>query len=106
MQAKLFVGNLSYGVSQEELTGLFEPFGKVTSVTIVTDRFTGQSKGFGFVEMGSGEEAEKALAALNGKELKGRNLTVAEARPQREPGGDYGRRGGGFGRGGGRGGRR
>ena len=112
MQPKLFVGNLSYSVTQEDLTGLFEPFGKVNSVTIVTDRFTGQSKGFGFVELSSPEEAEKAMAALNGKDLKGRNITVAEAKA-RESGGDFGRRpgGGGGGRpgggyGGGRGGSR
>lgn len=90
MQPKLFVGNLSYSATQEDLTELFGPFGKVVSVTIVMDRFTGQSKGFGFVEMGSGEEAEKAVQALNGKELKGRNLTVAEAKPQRESGGRRG----------------
>lgn len=101
MQSKVFVGNLSYAVTQEDLTELFDPFGKVVSATVVMDRFTGQSKGFGFVEMGSGEEAEKAVQALNGKDLKGRNLTVAEAKPQRESGGSGGRRGG-YGRGGGR----
>lgn len=81
---KLYVGNLNYHTSEEELRKAFEDFGTVDSATIITDRQTGRSKGFGFVEMSSEEEAEKAIEALNGKELGGRTIKVDEARPKRE----------------------
>ena len=87
---RIFVGNFSFGMTEEELRALFEPFGKVDSVALVTDRGTGRSRGFGFVEMGDTAEADKAIAALNGKDSGGRPLTVNEARPkvQRSGGGD------------------
>lgn len=107
---KLYVGNLSYEMSDEELRQAFEPFGKVNSAEVVRDSYTRQSKGFGFVEMGSAEEGQKAIAELNGKDVKGRKLNVNEARP-REPrtfrGGQGGGQGGGGNwRGGNRGGER
>ncbi|OGX03984.1 MAG: hypothetical protein A3G87_04660 [Omnitrophica bacterium RIFCSPLOWO2_12_FULL_50_11] len=108
MQTKLYVGNLNYNASEEEIKTLFSKCGTVQSVSIITDRYTGQSKGFGFVEMSSSEEAEKALE-LNGTDFLGRNLNVSEARPQeRRPEGRRGGRGqSGHGRGGfGGGGRR
>jgi RNA recognition motif-containing protein len=99
--AKLYVGNLSYNSTEESLAELFSQFGEVVSMRIVTDRETGRSKGFGFVEMASAEAAQQSIAQLNGKQVDGRALTVNEARPQ-EP-----RQGGrGFGGGGGYGGRR
>ena len=102
----IYVGNLSYQVSEEDLRLAFEPFGQVESVNIIKDKYSGQSKGFGFVEMPSEEEARSAINELNGKELNGRTLNVNEARPRSERGGGGGRRGGGGGRrGGGRGGR-
>lgn len=82
MGAKLYVGNLSYSVVEEKLQGLFSQHGSVVSVRIITDKFSGRSKGFGFVEMGSDEEAERATAALNGTEFEGRAMVVSEARPQ------------------------
>ncbi len=103
MQAKLYVGNLNYNASEEDIKQLFAKYGSVSSVTVIRDSYSGQSKGFGFVEMSSSEEAEKALEQ-NGTEFMGRNITVSEARPQaprRSSGG-----GGGFGGGGGRGGDR
>lgn len=84
MGAKLYVGNLSYSVVEEKLQGLFSQHGSVVSVRIITDKFSGRSKGFGFVEMGSDEEAERATAALNGTEFEGRAMVVSEARPQEE----------------------
>lgn len=102
----IYVGNLPYQVSEEDLRVAFEPFGQVESVNIIKDKYSGQSKGFGFVEMPSEEEARSAINELNGKELNGRTLNVNEARPRSERGGGGGRRGGGGGRrGGGRGGR-
>jgi len=101
---KVFVGNFSFHMTESELRALFEPFGAIESVSLATDRDTGRSRGFGFVSMTNDEEAEKAMAALNGKESDGRALTVIEARPQvRRDGGfrDGGR--GGAGRGGSRG---
>jgi RNA recognition motif-containing protein len=100
---KLYVGNLSYEVSSSELQNLFASFGTVVSAEVIQDRGTGRSKGFGFVEMGTEEEAQAAIRGLNGQEHNGRPLTVNEARPREERGG--GRRGGrgGYG-GGGRGG--
>lgn len=89
---KIYVGNFSFNMTEEELRSLFEPYGNVESATLVTDRDTGRSRGFGFVAMSNDEEAEKAMAALNGRESGGRALTVNEARPQAERGGG----GGGF----------
>ena len=101
MTKKLYVGNLSFQTTEGDLSGLFEQAGAVESVRIITDRDTGRSRGFGFVEMGD-EDAEKAISQFNGTDLDGRALTVNEARPQanREGGGG----GGGRGRGGGGGG--
>jgi RNA recognition motif-containing protein len=106
---KLYVGNLSYGVSNSDLEQQFGAHGAVQSAQIIIDRDTGRSKGFGFVEMGSDQEAQAAISALNGKEMDGRAITVNEARPQTGGGGGGGfgggaKRGGGGGGGGGRGG--
>jgi RNA recognition motif-containing protein len=79
---KIFVGNLSFGTTEETVRSLFETHGAVDSVTIMTDRETGRSRGFGFVEMGGDAEAGRAITALNGKEVGGRALTVNEARPK------------------------
>src|SRR5437870_3074498 len=95
MGKKLYVGNLAYGVTDSDLQQMFEPHGTVQSAQVIMDRDTGRSKGFGFVEMGSDAEAQAAIAALNGKEMGGRALTVNEARPKEDRGG-----GGGGGRGG------
>jgi RNA recognition motif-containing protein len=106
MGKKLYVGNLAYSVSDSDLQAMFEPHGTVQSAQVIMDRDTGRSKGFGFVEMGSDQEAQAAIAALNGKEVEGRALTVNEARPKPEGGGGRGGFGGGRGGpgGGGRGG--
>src|SRR5688572_4009061 len=123
MGKKLYAGNLGYGVTDSALEQLFAAFGTVQSAQVIMDRDTGRSKGFGFVEMGSDQEAQAAIAALNGRNFEGRNITVNEARPQegrnggfggvrrgafgvgamRAPGGGHrgGRPGGGVGRGGG-----
>ena len=107
MGKKLYVGNLAYGVSDGDLHQMFEAHGTVQSAQVILDRDTGRSKGFGFVEMGSDQEAQAAIAALNGKEVDGRALTVNEARPKPEGGGGRGGRGGyGGGGGGGYGGGR
>jgi RNA recognition motif-containing protein len=107
MGRKLYVGNLTYGVTDATLTQMFEAHGTVQSAQIIMDRDTGRSKGFGFVEMGSDQAAQAAIAALNGKEVDGRNLTVNEAKPREDRGGGGGGRGGyGGGRGGSGGGRR
>ena len=95
----IYVGNLSSEVSEEELKAEFQSFGEVSSINIVKDRMTGQPRGFAFVEMPGKNEAQAAMEALNGKLLKGRNLTVNEARPKSDT-----RRSGGGGRGGPRGG--
>ena len=79
---KLYVGSLPYSVTEQELHDLFSPFGTVESVRIITDKFTGQSKGFGFVEMMHRDDAQKAIEEMNGKELGGRTLIVNEARPE------------------------
>lgn len=107
MGKKLYVGNLSYGVTSSQLEEMFSSFGSVQSAQVITDRDTGRSKGFGFVEMGSDQEAQAAIDGLHGREQDGRALTVNEARPREErPGGGGGGRGGyGGGGGGGRGGR-
>jgi cold-inducible RNA-binding protein len=107
MGKKLYIGNLTHGVTDSTLQQLFEPHGTVQSAQVIMDRDTGRSKGFGFVEMGSEAEAQAAIAALNGKEVDGRSLTVNEARPRPEGGGRGGSGGGGrggYGGGGGRGG--
>lgn len=78
----IYVGNLSRDVSEAELREAFQAFGEIQSCNIIKDKFTGESRGFGFVEMPNKDEAEKAIAALNGKDMKGRNLTVNEARPR------------------------
>jgi cold-inducible RNA-binding protein len=96
----IFVGNLDFNVSEDELRNLFGTYGQVDRVSIVTDRDTGRSRGFGFVEMANPEEGEKAIAALNGTQLAGRTLNVNEARPKAERVGGGGRDRGG--RGGGR----
>ena len=102
MGKKLYVGNLSYEVDSSELEQLFSQHGQVVSAQIINDRDTGRSKGFGFVEMGSDDEAQAAIAALNGQEHGGRALTVNEARPREDRGGGGGGGGrGGFGGGGG-----
>jgi hypothetical protein len=108
MGRKLYVGSLSYGVTDSTLAQLFEAHGTVQSAQVIMDRDTGRSKGFGFVEMGSDSEAQAAIQALNGKEVDGRTLTVNEARPREDRGGGRGGSGGGGGRGGygGGGGRR
>jgi len=93
---KIYVGNFSFHMTEPELRALFEPYGSIESATVATDRDTGRSRGFGFVSMPNDDEAEKAMAALNGKDSGGRALPVNEARPQAP-------RGGGFGGGGGRG---
>jgi len=102
MGKKLYVGNLSYSVDSSELEKLFSAHGTVSSAQIISDRETGRSKGFGFVEMNSDAEAQAAIAALNGQDYQGRTLTVNEARPREERPGGFG--GGGGGRGGGGGG--
>ena len=100
---KIYVGNLSHQVSEDELSQAFEAFGQVESAIIIRDKFSRESKGFGFVEMPSSQEAQAAIAGLNGKELKGRTLNVNEARPREEGRRDRGFSGGGrFGGGGGR----
>ena len=103
MGKKLYVGNLSYSVDSSELEQLFGQHGTVTSAQIINDRDTGRSKGFGFVEMASDDEAQAAIAALNGQQHGGRALTVNEARPREDRGGGGGGGGGrgGFGGGGG-----
>lgn len=93
----IFVGNLSFNTNEDELRQIFESYGQVDRVSILTDRDTGRSRGFGFVEMTSDEDGEKAIAALNGSQFGGRTINVNEARPKSDRGG------GGFGGGGGRG---
>ena len=108
MATKLFVGSLSWNVKDDDLSELFATVGTVVSASVITDRDSGRSKGFGFVEMSSEEEAQKAIKELEGKELDGRPITVNEARPREErPRNSYGGGGGGGGgynRGGGGGG--
>jgi cold-inducible RNA-binding protein len=103
MGQKLYVGNFPFSIGDEDLQKLFESFGTVVSAKVIMDRESGRSKGFGFVEMGSDAEAQAAIAAMNGKDVEGRALTVNEARPKTEGGGGRGGFGGGGG-GGGRGG--
>ncbi|HTQ79316.1 MAG TPA: RNA-binding protein [Thermoanaerobaculia bacterium] len=96
----LYVGNLSYRLTEDELRQAFEEFGQVASCTIIKDKVTGESKGFGFLEMPERSEAEAAINGLNGRDLKGRKLNVNEARPRTEGGGGGGGGRGGMGRGG------
>jgi RNA recognition motif-containing protein len=100
MGSKIYVGGLPYAATEQQLSDLFAQHGAVASARVITDKFTGQSRGFGFVEMSSDEEAQKAIAALNGTQMDGRTLTVNEARPQEPRSGGGGGRGG-FGGGGG-----
>lgn len=101
---KLYVGNLSFNTSNQDLEELFSQNGTVESANIITDRETGRSRGFGFVEMSSTEEGNAAITEFNGKEFDGRSLTVNEAKQREDRGGSRGGFGGGFGGGGGRGG--
>ncbi|HEX8635527.1 MAG TPA: RNA-binding protein [Pyrinomonadaceae bacterium] len=101
MSMKLYVGNLAFQTSSEDLQQLFSQAGTVESASVVEDRETGRSRGFGFVEMSSNEEGQKAIEQFNGKEVNGRSLNVNEAKPREDRGGGGGGRGGG---GGGRGG--
>jgi cold-inducible RNA-binding protein len=105
MGSKLYVGNLPFNTTENELQELFSQAGAVQEVTLMQDRFTGKSRGFAFITMGSEEDAQNAISKLNGHSIEGRPLTVNEARPreQRAPGGGGGR---GYGGGGGYGGRR
>ena len=98
MSTKLYVGGLPYSTTEGQLEEIFSAHGTVESSRVITDKFTGRSRGFGFVELSSSEEAQKAIEALNGTQLEGRSLTVNEARPQEKRSG--------FGGGGGGGGRR
>jgi RNA recognition motif-containing protein len=83
----IFVGNLSFGATEDAVRSMFEAYGTVDRVSVVTDRETGRARGFGFVEMSVNDEAERAIAALNGRELDGRSLNINEARPKEERGG-------------------
>jgi cold-inducible RNA-binding protein len=99
----IFVGNLSFNTNEDELRQMFEAYGQVDRVSIMTDRDTGRSRGFGFVEMTNNDDGEKAIAALNGSQVGGRTINVNEARPKAERsggGGGYGRERGGRGGGG------
>jgi RNA recognition motif-containing protein len=93
----IFVGNLSFGATEDAVRSMFEAYGTVDRVSVVTDRETGRARGFGFVEMSSDDEAERAIAALNGRELDGRALNINEARPKEDRGGGGGFRGNGGG---------
>jgi len=95
VSTKLYVGSLPYSTTEQQLQELFAAYGTVQSAKVITDRYTGQSRGFGFVEMATGEEAQKAITALNGSNLGGRTLVVNEARPQEKRA--YGGGGGGGG---------
>jgi RNA recognition motif-containing protein len=106
MSTKLYVGNLSFNTSTQDLETMFAEVGTVQSANLIEDRETGRSRGFGFVEMSSKEEAQAAIAAFDGKEIDGRNLKVNEAKPREDRGGNGGGGGYGGGRGGNRGGSR
>jgi len=100
---KIFVGNFSFSTTEDDLRTLFSPFGNIDTISVITDRTTGRSRGFGFVEMGDRGQAEKAIEALNGKDFGGRSLNINEARPKTDGGGGQrGPRSGGGGRGGSR----
>lgn len=91
----IYVGNISFEASEDEVLALFSSYGEVTTVNLLKDKFTGQPRGFGFVEMASDGDAQKAIQELNGRELRGRKLTVNQARPREERGGGGYNRGGG-----------
>jgi len=97
---KMYVGNIPYNATEEDLRGLFSEYGEIDSLKIIQDNFTGQSKGFGFIEMAEEKDARKAIEELNGKDFMGKSLKVSEARPQQKRGG-FNRGGGGGGYGGG-----
>jgi len=101
MAKRLYVGNLPYSTNESELKDMFSAAGTVSSATVITDKFSGRSKGFGFVEMSSDSEADAAIEKFNGQDIGGRKLTVNEARPREEGGNRFGGRGfgGGFDRG-------
>lgn len=99
---KIFVGNFSFSTTEDDLRSLFSPFGNIDTISVITDRTTGRSRGFGFVEMGDRGQAEKAIEALNGTQFGGRSLNINEARPKTDGGGPRGPRSGGGGRGGSR----
>jgi RNA recognition motif-containing protein len=105
MGSKIYVGGLPYSATEQQLSELFAQHGTVESARVITDKFTGQSRGFGFVEMATEEDAKKAIAALNATQMGGRTLTVNEAKPQEPRSGGGGGRGGFGGGGGDRGGR-
>ena len=92
MGKKLYVGNLTYEVTNADLEKMFEPYGTLRSAQVIMDRDTGRSKGFGFVEMSSDDEAQRAISALNGTDFEGRNIVVSEARPQEQRSGGGGQR--------------
>ena len=98
MEKKIYVANISYSATEQDIRDLFSEYGEVVSVKIITDKFTGQSKGFGFVEMESESDAQKTISELNGKPFMGKTLTLAEAKPQ-QPRTGFQDRAGGFGRG-------
>lgn len=102
MGKRLYVGGLPYSVTEDQLHAMFTPFGQVASANVITDKLTGQSKGFGFVEMSTDEEAQAAIQNLNGTQVGGRKVSVSEARPREERGGPGGGGGGGGRSGGGR----
>ncbi len=94
-ESKIYVGNLSFSVSQDQLRELFSEFGEITEVTLITDKFSGRSKGFGFIVFAKKEDAEKAIAKMNEKEIEGRELKVSKAKPvdpDRPRGRDFNRR--------------
>lgn len=102
MGTKVYVGNLPFSVSDEDLKALFSSYGEISEAVLIKDKFSGRSKGFGFVTFSTEEAAEKAISAMNGKEVQGRELKVTEAKPMdpdrpRPPRRDFGGRGGGFG---------
>jgi RNA recognition motif-containing protein len=103
MAKNIYVGNLTWECTADDLLALFQEHGSVSRAQVITDRETGRSRGFGFVEMDNDAEAQKAIDALNGADYRGRPLTVNEARPREERSGGGGQRGGGFGGGGGAG---
>jgi len=98
MTSKLYVGGIAYSATNDDLKDFFSPAGTVVSASVITDRETGRSKGFGFVEMSSDEEAQTAIETLNGKDMMGREIKVSEARPQEKRTGDRGGFSGGHGR--------
>ena len=102
MSTKIYVGNISFNATEDDIRGLFSPYGEIESVKLITDPQTGRARGFGFVEMPSADEANKAIEALNGKSFMERTLSVSEARPQQPRDKSFGNRGGGGGFGGAR----